>query len=87
MNASLRGVIKGFGKAVGGTIRNEVATTYQGYEALDARMTGAKDDRTWFVRAILAKSRLYELRFSGEPPDLKIAPPAYAQIVNSLKIK
>ncbi len=87
MKASLRGVIKGFGKAVGGTIRDEVATTYQGYEALDARMTGAKDDRTWFVRAILAKSRLYELRFSGEPPDLKIAPPAYAQIVDSLKIK
>ncbi len=30
---------------------------------------------------------LYELRFSGEGPDLKTAPPAYAQIVDSLKIE
>ena len=87
MKASLRGVIKGFAEAVGGTIRDEVATTYQGNKALDARITGANDKTTLFVRAILAKNRLYELRaFSGEGPDLKTAPPAYAQIVDSLKI-
>ena len=72
---------------VGGTVHDERNTTYQGFKARDARITGAADNKgTLFVRAILAEGRLYVLQFIGEGANLETPPPAYAEIVNSLKI-
>ena len=88
IRGDLHGAIKGGADNVGGKVRDEKATTYQGYKARDARITGAADNKgTLFVRAILAKGRLYLLQFIGDGPNLKQAPPAYAQIIGSLKIE
>jgi hypothetical protein len=87
VRGDLKGAIKGGAANVGGTVRDEKATTYQGYKARDARITGAADNKgTLFVRAILAKGRLYLLQFIGDGPNLKQAPEAYSEIVSSLKI-
>jgi hypothetical protein len=87
VKGDLHGAITGGAANVGGTVRDEVATTYQGYKARDARITGAADNKgTLFVRAILAKGRLYLLQFIGDGANLKKAPDAYGQIVGSLKI-
>ena len=67
--------------------RTRRQTTYQGFKARDARITNAADNKgTLFVRAILAEGRLYVLQFIGEGKNLKTAPDAYTEIVNSLKI-
>jgi hypothetical protein len=88
IRGDLHGAIKGGAANVGGKIRDEVATTYHGFKARDARITGAADNKgTLFVRAIIAKSRLYLLQYIGDGPNLARAPSAYAQIVNSLKIE
>jgi len=69
-------------------VRDEVDTTYQGYKARDARITGAaSDESTLFMRAILAKNRLYLLHHVGEGANLRKAPAAYGEIVNSLRIR
>lgn len=87
VEGDLHGAITGGAANVGGKVNDEKATTYQGYKARDARITGAADNKgTLFVRAILAKGRLYVLQFIGEGKDLKSAPGAYTEIVNSLKI-
>lgn len=87
VRGDLRGAIKGGAAKVGGTVRDEKPTTYQGLEARDARITGAADNKgTLFVRAILAKNRLYLLQFIGDGPNLTKAPAAYAEIIGSLKI-
>ncbi len=83
----LHGAIAGGAANVGGTVKDEKATTYQTFKARDARITNAADNKgTLFVRAILAKGRLYVLQFVGEGKDLKEAPAVYTEIVNSLKI-
>jgi hypothetical protein len=88
VRGDLHGAIKGGAANVGGKVRDEVATTYHGFRARDARITGAADNKgTLFVRAIIAKSRLYLLQYIGNGPNLANAPPAYAQIVSSLKIE
>lgn len=88
VRGDLKGAIKGSAANVGGTVREEAATTYKGYKARDARTTGVADDKgTLFIRAILAKDRLYLLQFVGDGPNLKKAPSAYAEIVNSLVIE
>ena len=87
VQGDLHGAIKGGAQNVGGTVRDEQATTYQGYKARDARITGAADNKgTLFVRAILAKGRLYLLQFIGDGPNLQKAPDAYSEIIGSLKI-
>jgi hypothetical protein len=88
IRGDLHGAIKGGAANVGGKIRDEVATTYHGFKARDARITGAADKKgTLFVRAIIAKRRLYLLQYIGNGPNLAKAPPVYAEIVNSLKIE
>lgn len=83
----LHGAIAGGATNVGGTVKDEQATTHQGFKARDARITGAADDKgTLFVRAILAKGRLYVLQYIGEGSDVKAPPAAYTEIVESLKI-
>jgi hypothetical protein len=87
VRGDLHGAIKGGAANVGGKVRDERATRYQGFKARDARITGAADDNgTLFVRAILAKGRLYLLQFISDGPNLEQPPPAYSQIVASLKI-
>ncbi len=87
VTGDLKGAIAGGATNVGGTVRDEKTTTYQGFKARDARITGAADNKgTLFVRAILAKKRLYVLQYIGDGPNLKKAPAEYSQIVNSLKI-
>lgn len=87
IKGDLHGAITGGAANVGGTVHDEVATTYQGYEARDARITGAAHDKgTLFVRAILTKDRLYVLQFIGNGNNLTKAPDAYGTIINSLKI-
>jgi len=87
IKGDLHGAIKGGAMNVGGKVRDEVATTYQGYKARDARITGAADNKgTLFVRAILARNRLYLLQYIGDGPNLTKPPGAYGKIVNSLKI-
>jgi hypothetical protein len=87
VQGDLHGAIAGGAQNVGGTVKDEKAATYQGFKARDARIVGAADNKgTLFVRAILAKGRLYVLQFIGEGKDLKTAPGAYTEIVNSLKI-
>jgi len=88
VTGDLKGAIAGGAKNVGGTVRDEVNTTYQGYKTRDARITGAASNKgTLFVRAILAGNRLYLLQYIGEGPNLEQAPAAYTEIVNSLKIR
>jgi hypothetical protein len=87
VEGNLHGVIEGGAKNVGGTVRDEKPTEYQGFKARDARITGAADNKgTLFVRAILAKGRLYLLQFIGDGPNLKQPPAAYSEIISSLKI-
>jgi hypothetical protein len=87
IRGDLHGAIAGGAANVGGVVHDERTTTYQGYKARDARISGAaKNKGTLFVRAILADDRLYVLQFIGEGNDLKTPPPAYGQIVDSLKI-
>jgi hypothetical protein len=83
----LHGAITGGAINVGGIARDEVDTTYQGFKARDARITGAADNKgTLFLRAILVKNRLYVLQFIGDGANLKKPSAAYSQIINSLKI-
>ena len=87
VEGNLHGAIAGGAANVGGTVKDEKTATYRGFEARDARITGAADNKgTLFVRAILAKGRLYVLQYIGEGNDLAGAPDAYDEIVNSLKI-
>jgi hypothetical protein len=87
IRGDLHGAIAGGASNVGGTVHDERNTTYRGYKARDARITGAADNKgTLFVRAILAENRLYVLQFIGEGSDLKTPPAAYDEIVGSLKI-
>lgn len=88
VRGDLKGAIKGGAANVGGTVREETATTYKGYKARDARITGAADNKgTLFVRAILAKDRLYLLQFIGDGPNVEKAPSDYAEIIDSLVIE
>ncbi len=87
VQGDLHGAIAGGAANVGGTVKDEKETTYQGFKARDARITNAAENKgTLFVRAILADGRLYVLQYIGEGKNLKTAPPAYTEIVNSLKI-
>jgi hypothetical protein len=87
VQGDLHGAITGGAANVGGTVKDEKALTYQGFKARDARITNAADNKgTLFVRAILAKGRLYVLQFIGEGKNLQTAPSQYDEIVNSLKI-
>ena len=87
VEGDLHGAIKGGAANVGGTVRDERPTSYHGFKARDARITGAADNKgTLFVRAILAKGRLYLLQFIGDGANLEQAPPAYSEIIASLKI-
>ena len=87
IRGDLHGAIKGGAANVGGKIRDEVATTYHGFKARDARITGAADHRgTLFLRAILVRNRLYVLQFIGNGANLEKPSAAYSQIINSLKI-
>ncbi|HEV7805637.1 MAG TPA: hypothetical protein VGO80_07465 [Solirubrobacteraceae bacterium] len=87
VRGDLHGAIRGGAANVGGRVRDERTTSYQGFTARDARITGAADNKgTLFVRAILAKGRLYLLQFIGDGPNLEQAPPAYSKIIASLKI-
>ena len=87
VTGDLKGAIEGGATNVGGTVRDVKNTPYQGYKARDARITGAADNKgTLFVRAILAKKRLYVLQYIGDGANLEKAPSEYTEIVNSLKI-
>jgi hypothetical protein len=87
IRGDLHGAIAGGAANVGGIVHDERTTTYQGYKARDARITGAaKNKGTLFVRAILTDDRLYVLQFIGSGNDLKTPPAAYDEIVGSLKI-
>jgi len=87
VEGDLHGAIAGGAANVGGQVKDEKDTSYQGFKARDARITNAADNKgTLFVRAILAKGRLYVLQYIGEGKNLEKAPAAYTEIVNSLKI-
>ena len=87
VTGDLHGAIAGGAANVGGTVKDEKEVTYQGFKGRDARITNAAQNKgTLFVRAILAKGRLYVLQFIGEGKDLKTPPAQYNEIVNSLKI-
>ena len=86
-NGDLHDAIAGGAANVGGTVRDEKATTHTGFKARDARITRGDEKGTIFVRAVLTDDRLYLVQFIGKGPDLKKAPPRYTEIVKSLKIE
>lgn len=90
VEGDLVGAIKGAASAVKGTAQDEVASTFQGFPARDARITNASDKKgnkaTIFTRAILAKGRLYQLQYLEKGADVKAAPSAYPTFLASLKI-
>jgi hypothetical protein len=87
VQGDLHTAIAGGAAHVGGKAQEEKGLTYQGFKAREARITGAAGNKgTLFVRAILAKGRLYVLQFVGKGSDVKQPPAAYTEIVSSLKI-
>jgi len=83
----LPGAIAGAAKSVGGSVREEKETTYNGFPARDARITGAKGGRaTLFARVILAKGRLYQLQYVQEGGNVTAPPAVYRQFLGSLRI-
>ncbi len=83
----LPSAIAGAAQNVGGTVRAEKETTYAGFPAREARITGAQGGRaTVFTRAIIAKGRLYQLQYAEEGGDVAAPPAVYGQFLASLTI-
>lgn len=83
----LPGAIAGAAQNVGGTVREEKETTYKGFPARDARITGAEGgSATVFTRVILAKGRLYQLQYVQEGGEVAAPPAVYRQFLDSLRI-
>jgi hypothetical protein len=92
--ADLAGVVKGGANAVGGTVQDDVATTYQGFRARDARVPDAKNNGgtgTLFVRVILATKGnakvLYHIQYVRKGGGRTTPPDLYKQVLASLKIQ
>lgn len=90
VKGDLDGAIQGAAANVGGTAKDTLETTYQGFPARDTRIINARDKNgkkgTVFARIILAKGRLYQLQFVQEGADVKTPPDAYPAFLKSLKI-
>jgi hypothetical protein len=62
--AAITGTIKGAARSAGGSVVDEVKTTYQGFPARDARIAGiAGNKATFFLRVIGAKHAGYVLGY------------------------
>jgi hypothetical protein len=87
---NLDGAVQGAASHTGGTATDTSKTTYQGFEARDARITRATDKYgrkgTLFVRVIIAKGKLIQLQFVKEGANVKSAPESYKTFLASLKI-
>jgi hypothetical protein len=90
VKGDLDGAVKGAASSVGGKLADTTKTTFQGFPARDARITGAKDSNgnkgTVFARVILAKGKVFQLQFVTGGADVKSAPKQYTAFVASLKI-
>jgi hypothetical protein len=86
----LDGAIQGAAQKVSGTVAEKRTTTYDGYEARDARITNAKDDNgnkgTGFVRVLSAEGKLFQLQFIKAGGNVKTPPDVFKTFLNSLKI-
>jgi hypothetical protein len=83
----LPGAIAGAAQNVGGSVREEKETIYNGFPARDARITGASGGRgTAFVRVLLANGRLYQLQYVQEGGNVTAPPAVYRQFLDSLRI-
>lgn len=91
VKGDLDGAVKGAASNIGGTVRNNTKTTYQGFPARDARVTGAEDKNgnagTVFARFILARNHLYQLQFVTKGSDVKSPDGDYDKFVGSLRIE
>lgn len=86
-HGDLPGAIAGSAKNDGGAVQDEKATTYNGFPARDARITGAEGGRvTVFTRVILAKGRLYQLQYLHRGGRDTAPPAVYRQFLDSLRI-
>jgi hypothetical protein len=87
VKGDLHGAIVGGAEHVSGKIADEVGTTYGGFKARDARISGASDNKnTIFVRALFSDSRLYVLQYIGKGNDTKQPPATYRTFLRSFKI-
>ncbi|MDX6691430.1 MAG: hypothetical protein QOG15_2887, partial [Solirubrobacteraceae bacterium] len=91
--ADLKAVLSGGASAVSGNVRDDAATTYQGYPAREGRVPDAQNNGgkgTVFVRVILVakggKQVLYHLQYVRKGADAT-APALYKQFLASLKIQ
>lgn len=84
---NLDGAVQGEVAGVHGTLQSVRTTTYQGFPARDASITGQSNGTpfTVFERTILAKREVFELQFARQ--GTAASPPApYTTFLSSLKI-
>lgn len=82
----MTGAIAGGARAVSGSVHDEVATTYQGHPARDARINSDAKDGTVFVRTVSTATRTYLLEYIVKGPDHTTAPAGLATFLSSLKL-
>ncbi|MCA1689021.1 MAG: hypothetical protein LC720_00775, partial [Actinobacteria bacterium] len=78
--------IAGGARTASGTVQDEVATTYQGFPARDARVPSQTNHATLFVRAIATPTRTYLLVYEVKGTDHASAPAGYAKFLSSLQL-
>lgn len=85
MKAAIRATAAGPG---GGTVQDEMATTYQGFAARGARITGVTPGTdTAFLRIISTTNHAYLLQYvAGGDANRQTPPALYATFLSSLKI-
>lgn len=69
------GAVEGSAKNIGGTTVDKEPLTYRGFDALDARITGAKNagiEGTAFTRVIATPGRLYQVLTVVEGKDVAV---------------
>lgn len=89
----LDGAVSSVASSVGGKVADSAETTYQGFPARDARITGARDKNgkkgkkgTIFTRAVISGDHFYQLQFIAEGGDVTAPSPVYTKLRDSLKI-
>lgn len=75
---------------MGGTVNDEVDSTYQGFPTRDARITGGSESSgkkgTVFIRVIVTPERLYQLIYVEEGADQTTPPADFYTFRDSMKI-
>lgn len=69
------GAVQGSASNIGGTVVDKEPLTYRGFEALDARITGAKNagsEGTAFTRVVATPGRLYQVLTVVEGKDAAV---------------